>query len=52
MGGDFTYQDANVYYKNLDKLIRYLVLAKSQCVLKTLFIFININMYINCSIVK
>ena len=22
MGGDFTYQDANVYYKNLDKLIR------------------------------
>uniref|UniRef100_A0A1A9ZH71 Alpha-mannosidase n=1 Tax=Glossina pallidipes TaxID=7398 RepID=A0A1A9ZH71_GLOPL len=23
MGGDFTYQDANVYYKNLDKLIRY-----------------------------
>lgn len=23
MGGDFTYMDANVYYKNLDKLIRY-----------------------------
>lgn len=23
MGGDFTYQDANYYYKNLDKLIRY-----------------------------
>lgn len=22
MGGDFTYQNANVYYKNLDKLIR------------------------------
>lgn len=22
MGGDFTYQDANYYYKNLDKLIR------------------------------
>lgn len=22
MGGDFTYQDANFYYKNLDKLIR------------------------------
>ncbi|XP_070500728.1 lysosomal alpha-mannosidase-like isoform X1 [Chironomus tepperi] len=23
MGGDFTYMDAHVYYKNLDKLIRY-----------------------------
>nr|AYV99578.1 venom polypeptide [Dolopus genitalis] len=23
MGGDFTFMDANVYYKNLDKLIRY-----------------------------
>uniref|UniRef100_A0A1Q3FMY3 Alpha-mannosidase n=2 Tax=Culex tarsalis TaxID=7177 RepID=A0A1Q3FMY3_CULTA len=23
MGGDFTYMDANVYFKNLDKLIRY-----------------------------
>ncbi|XP_067620208.1 lysosomal alpha-mannosidase [Eurosta solidaginis] len=23
MGGDFTYQNANMYYKNLDKLIRY-----------------------------
>ncbi|XP_054741908.1 lysosomal alpha-mannosidase isoform X2 [Anastrepha obliqua] len=23
MGGDFTFQDANVYFKNLDKLIRY-----------------------------
>lgn len=22
MGGDFTYMDAHVYYKNLDKLIR------------------------------
>lgn len=22
MGGDFTYMDANVYFKNLDKLIR------------------------------
>lgn len=22
MGGDFTYQDANYYFKNLDKLIR------------------------------
>lgn len=22
MGGDFTYQNANVYYRNLDKLIR------------------------------
>lgn len=23
MGGDFTYMDANAYYKNMDKLIRY-----------------------------
>uniref|UniRef100_A0A336M0Y1 Alpha-mannosidase n=1 Tax=Culicoides sonorensis TaxID=179676 RepID=A0A336M0Y1_CULSO len=23
MGGDFTYMDANVYYKNMDKLIKY-----------------------------
>lgn len=23
MGGDFTYMDANVYFKNLDKLIRW-----------------------------
>lgn len=22
MGGDFTYMDANLYYKNMDKLIR------------------------------
>jgi lysosomal alpha-mannosidase len=25
MGGDFTYMDAHVYFKNLDKLIRYAV---------------------------
>lgn len=23
MGGDFTFMDANVYFKNLDKLIRW-----------------------------
>jgi hypothetical protein len=23
MGGDFTYQDAGMYFKNLDKLVKY-----------------------------
>ena len=31
MGGDFTYQQAQMWYKNLDKLIRYIIIISPQC---------------------
>lgn len=29
MGGDFTYQNADIYFKNMDKLIRYTKILKN-----------------------
>lgn len=41
MGGDFTYQDANVYLKNLDKVIRFILInvhASNQFILFQIYL--------------